>query len=246
MKKIPVALLLLTVLLAACGDDGRPAATVEREPLVVLAAASLTGPFTELEKAYEQAHPAVDVQLSFAGSQVLVSQVREGAPADVLATADEATLQTVSTLVGSPALIAQNQLAIVTAPGNPKGIAALADLARPGVTVVLAGPKVPVGKAARAALAAEKVVVRPVSEEPDVKAVVSRVRLGEADAGIAYVTDLRTPDVAGTPLPGTSNAYPAAAVLGATHREEGERFVAFLTGTAAQAFLRAAGFLPPP
>jgi molybdate transport system substrate-binding protein len=246
VTKLLIALLLLTVLLAACGDDGRSEAAVEREPLVVLAAASLTGTFTELEKTYEADHADVDVQLSFAGSQVLVSQVREGAPVDVLVTADEATLQTVSTLVGSPTLIAQNQLAIVTAPGNPKEITTLTDLATPGTTVVLAGPRVPVGKAARAALAAAKVVVRPVSEEPDVKAVVSRVRLGEADAGIAYVTDLRTPDVAGTPLPGTSNAYPAAAVLGATHRDGGERFVAFLTGAAAQGVLQAAGFLPPP
>ncbi|MDP3714074.1 MAG: molybdate ABC transporter substrate-binding protein [Mycobacteriales bacterium] len=234
-------LALAGVLLTGCGG-----AADDREPLVVLAAASLTATFTELEAVYEREHSDVDVQVSFAGSQVLVSQVREGAPADVVVTADEPSLQSVAGLVGPPVVVARNRLALVTAPSNPKGLTTLADLARPGTTVVLAGPNVPVGKAARAALAAAEVVVRPVSEEPDVKAVVARVRLGEADAGIAYVTDLRTPEIAGTPLPGTSNAYPAAAVLGATHQEEGERFVAFLVSAPAQAVLAAAGFLPPP
>lgn len=247
MRKAVLAVAVpLAVLLAACGDGGGYADAVEREPLVVLAAASLTAPFTELEKAYERTHAAVDLRLSFAGSQVLAAQVREGAPADVLVTADEDTLRTVATLVGTPSVIAQNQLALVTAPGNPKGIVTLADLARPGVTVVLAGPEVPVGKASRAALEALRVVVKPVSEEPDVRAVVSRVRLGEADAGIAYVTDLRTPEVAGTPLPGTSAAYPAAAVLSSPRRGQADRFVDYLAGTQAQAVLRAAGFLPPP
>lgn len=240
MKRLALALL---VTLTACG--GGDPGTTEREPLVVLAAASLTSTFNELETRYEAEHPGVDVQLSFAGSQVLVSQVREGAPADVLVTADEATLQSVSTLVGTPTVVARNQLAIVTVAGNPRGITTLSDLARPGTKVVLAGPKVPVGKAARAALLAAGVTVRPVSEEPDVKAVVARVRMKEADAGIAYVTDIRDPDVSGTPLPGTSNRYPAARVLSSQRSAEADRFVVYLTSPTAQSVLRAAGFQPP-
>lgn len=235
------ALALAGALLCACGGGAD-----DREPLVVLAAASLTASLDELEQAYEREHADVDVRLSFAGSQVLVSQLRQGVPADVVVTADEPTLRTVAALVGPPVLVARNQLALVTAPGNPRGIRSLADLARAGTTVVLAGPTVPVGRAARAALSAARVDVRPVSEEPDAGAVVARVRLGEADAGIAYVTDLRGPDVAGTPLPGTSTTYPAAPVLDSAHREQADRFVAFLRSAPAQEVLRAAGFLPPP
>lgn len=236
----PAALAFVGALLCGCG-----AAADTREPLVVLAAASLTATVTELEAVYEREHADVDVRLSFAGSQVLVSQLREGAPADVVVTADEPSLQSVAALVDPPVIVARNRLAIVTAPGDPLRLTSLAALARPRTTVVLAGPTVPVGRAARAALAAAGVTVRPASEEPDARAVVARVRLGEADAGIAYATDLQTPDVSGTPLPGTSNSYPAAVVRDAAHRDEGARFVAFLRSPQAQAVLAAAGYLPP-
>ncbi len=240
MRRIVVGL-LIAIAGPGCGDGD----TATRTPLVVLAAASLTESFAALETAYESAHTDVDVRLSFAGSQVLAAQVREGAPADVLVTADEATMHAVAGELETLAVIARNQLAIVTAAGNPKGITRLSDLARPDVTVVLAGPKVPVGKAARSALAAAGVVVKPVSEEPDVKAVVSKVRLGEADAGIAYVTDVRGTEVAGSPLPGTSNSYPAAVLRSAPHAAAARAFVAFLTSASAQRVLGGFGFLPP-
>lgn len=233
------ALLVVALLLAGCGER-------EREPLVVLAAASLAEALESLEVDYEQDHPDLDLQLSFAGSQVLAAQVRDGAPADVLVTADTDTLAALGPLVGPPTTVARNALAIITAPGNPRAITTLADLAEAGTTVVLAGPSVPVGRAARAALAEAGVVLEPVSDEPDVRAVVSRVRLGEADAGIAYATDLRDPGVEGTVLASTSTTYPAAVVAASERTEQAAAFVAFLASPTGREALGDAGLLPPP
>src|SRR4051812_15941216 len=187
------------VALAACGSSGG-AGTAPTRTLTVFAASSLTSSLTAAGKTFETAHPGVHVRFSFAGSQALVAQLKQGAPADVLATADAASMAA-SGLSGSR-VFARNRLAVITAPGNPKHISTLADLRRAGVRVVLAGPTVPVGKAAGKALAAAHVVVKPVSLEQDVKGVVTKVRLGEADAGIAYATDVQAAhgDVAGTEL----------------------------------------------
>lgn len=240
-----LALGLLVTLAAACGDGPRDA-----EPLVVLAAASLTAAFADIEQRYEAEHPEVDVQVSFAGSQVLAAQVREGAPADVLVTADEPTTQAVRALVEEPVLIARNSLAVVHAPGNPLRIATLADLARPDVSAVLAGPRVPAGALARAVLAGADVELRPVSEEPDVAAVVARVRSGEVDAGLAYATDLRAGELAGQldgfVEPGSGTSYPASVVRSSTRHQEARGFVAFLLTAPAQTALSDLGFQPPP
>jgi len=238
-RALPLVALLL---LPACGGDPGP------EPLVVFAAASLTDAFTELGAEYERAHPGERVAFSFAGSQSLVAQVQQGAPADLVATADTASAQALADqLDGAPQVLARNRLAIVTAPGDPLGLAALADLARPSVQVVLAGPSVPAGRAARAALDEAGVSVRPVSEEPDVRAVVQRVALGEADAGIAYATDVAAADdrVDGTPLPGVSNAYPAGVVRGSARRDRARAFLDLALSERGRAVLSSYGFLPP-
>ena len=235
-------LALLLLLLPACSED-EPGPT-----LTVFAAASLSDSFPALGRAYEAAHPGSRVVFSFAGSQTLVAQVQQGAPADVLVTADAATAEQVrDELAAPPRLLARNRLAIVTEPGNPLGIPTLRDLARPGVRVVLAGPTVPVGKAARAALAEASVTVRPVSEEPDVKAVVQRVRLGEADAGIAYATDLvaAKDQVGGTPLPGVSNVLPGAVLRSSGQAEAATRFLDLVLSPEGQRVLGTYGFLPP-
>lgn len=228
------ALALLPLLLAGCSGSSAPSR------VTVFAASSLTQVFTAEGKAYEKAHPGTRLTFSFAGSQALVAQLQQGAPADVLATADTASM-TASGLKGAR-VFARNRLAVITAPGNPRGIHGLADLARPGLRVVLAGPTVPVGKAAAKALAAAGVTVRPASLEQDVKGVVTKVRLGEADAGIAYVTDVRSAHgaVAGAELPEVSNSYPIAAAHGA-----GKAFVSFVLSPAGQAILASYGFLPP-
>ena len=245
--------LLVLALLTACGGEAAgtgQSATADplAQPLTVFAAASLTESFTALGQTYERAHPGARVTFSFAGSQSLVAQVQQGAPADVVATADTATAAALAPqLEGSPQVLARNGLAIITEPGDPLGIRTLADLARPGVQVVLAGPTVPAGKAARAALAAAGVQVQPVSEEPDVKPVVQRVRLGEADAGLAYVTDLRAADadVDGTPVAGPTNDYPAGVVRTAAHPEAARAFLALALSPEGQALLASYGFLPP-
>lgn len=225
-------LLLVLLLTAGCAAHASPA-----DRVTVFAAASLTKAFTAEARAFEKAHPHTRVELSFAGSQSLVAQVQQGAPADALATADVATLAAVrGELRGTPQVFAHNQLAIVTAPGNPLRLTSLADLSRPGLKVVLAAPSVPVGRAAAAALRTAGVAVHPVSLENAVTGVVGKVRLGEADAGIAYVTDLGD-GVAGTPLSGTRTDL----AIG-TLTARGEGFVAFVLSAAGQAVLREHGF----
>lgn len=238
-RVLPLVALLV---LPACAAEPQP------EPLVVFAAASLTDAFTQLGREYERAHPGETVTFSFAGSQSLVAQVQQGAPADVVATADAASAQAVADrLDGPPQVLARNRLAIVTAPGDPLGLDTLDELAARSVKVVLAGPSVPAGRAARAALDAAGVRVQPVSEEPDVRAVVQRVALGEADAGIVYATDVAAADaeVDGTDLPGVSNEYPAGIVRGSARRDRARAFLDLALSEQGRAVLAAYGFLPP-
>lgn len=248
----PALALVAALLVAGCGAGPARTASSTTDtaatPLTVFAAASLTEVFTELGELYEQAHPGAEVTFSFAGSQSLGAQVQQGAPADLLATADEASAQAVrDELAADPVVLARNRLAVVTERGNPLGITGLPDLARPGVKVVLAGPTVPAGKAARAALTSAGVRVRPVSEEPDVKAVLQKVRLGEADAGIVYATDVRAAgaDVTGVDLPGVGNAYPAAVLDGAKHPAAAEAFLVLAASPEGRAVFARAGFLAP-
>jgi molybdate transport system substrate-binding protein len=222
--------LLLVLLLALSGCSAHAS---DGTRVTVLAAASLTKAFGEEATAYERAHPGTDVVLSFAGSQSLVAQVQQGAPADVLATADPATMGAVRGELEDPSVVfAHNELAIVTAPGNPLHLTSLQDLTRSGLKVVLAGPSVPVGKAAAKALTRAGVRVTPVSLEDAVTGVVGKVRLGEADAGIAYVTDLGG-GLGGVPLGGTRTDLVIGPLTGA-----GRAFVQFVLGAEGQAILK--------
>ena len=246
MRRPPAVLLagLLAGLLLVTGCSSDP----DQEQLTVFAAASLSESFPALGELYEKAHPGTDVVFSFAGSQSLVAQVLQGAPADVLVTADEATVQAASAELSAAAVaLARNRLALVTEPGNPLGITGLADLEEPGVRVALAGPTVPVGRAARTALAEAGVEVQPVSEEPDVKAVVQRVRLGEADAGIAYATDLTAAegDVGGAALPGISNTCAGGVLRSSAHPAAAAAFLELARSAEGQRVLESFGFLPP-
>ena len=208
-----LAVIGLTVA-ALAGDAcaARPSPTLH-----VLAASSLTEAFEELGRVFEARHPDVHLALTFAASSTVARQVVEGAPADVVATADEVTMAQVTTagLATDPAVFAHNRLAVVVAPGNRRRVAGLADLARPDLAVVLCAPEVPCGRAAAEALRTSAVEVRPASLEENVKAVVSRVALGEADAGIVFATDGRAGGVQAVPLPAAQNvstAYPIAVV----------------------------------
>jgi molybdate transport system substrate-binding protein len=245
------------LLVAGCGGTAStgsaatapgPTTSAPRRTVTVFAASSLTESFRALAAAFEKGSPGTTVRLSFAGSPSLVAQVQQGARPDLVVTADATSISALAPdLDGAPVVLARNALAVVTEKGNPKHLSALGDLGRPGLKVVLGAPDVPVGRAAQAALGAARVRVAPVSQENDVKAVLSKVRLGEADAGVVYATDLASAgaDVGGFALPGAVNSYPAGVVRGAPDAGGGRALLAFATGPDGQAVLHRYGFLPP-
>ncbi|MEW2578709.1 molybdate ABC transporter substrate-binding protein [Streptomyces syringium] len=245
---------LLVPLVTACGsaDKNDDQGNGEKKPatLTVLAAASLTDVFKKAGAAYEKGHPGTKVRFSFAGSQELAAQVRQGVPADALVTADTRTMDGLEADTGAPTVIAKNRLTIATAKGNPKNVKGLADLARSDLKVVLAAPEVPVGRYSRKVLDQQHVTVKPVSEEPNVRAALSKVTLGEADAGIVYLTDAASAKdkVTTVTVPDAQNAvasYPAATLKGSKNAGEAGDFVKWLASDEAQKLLRAAGFQQP-
>ena len=208
--------LLPALLLAGCavaGSTGREEGVVR-----VFAAASLTEVFGEIAGAFQDAHPGVRVELSFGGSAGLAAQLVEGAPADVFAAASEDAMRLVAEaglLEGDPAVFARNTLEIAVPPGNPAGVASLADLARPELAVAVCDRAIPCGAAAARAFEAAGIVAAPDTLEQDVKAVLTKVRLGEVDAGLVYRTDVRAAgdDVEGIPFAEADDAptaYPIA------------------------------------
>ena len=252
-----LAAVVLLAALAATGcwggrsAPGTGSGTGSPTGITVFAAASLTAAFGKLGAEFTAANPGTRVTFNFAGSQALATQIQQGAPADVFASADTTTMGKVKHLVGAPQNFASNLLQIVVARGNPKGVKGLADLARSDLKVVLAAPAVPAGRYARQALAARHVTVKPVSLEVDVKAVVTKVSLGEADAGIVYVTDVTAAAgrVQGVGIPHDQNVpatYPIAVVTASGHRSQARAFVDLVRGAQGQQVLRSYGFLPPP
>ena len=256
----PASLVLaLVVLLQACGgaapDGGQAAAgspgAGERGELLVSAAASLTDVMAELEERFEAANPQVDVVLNLGGSSALRDQVLAGAPVDVLATANPATMDEVvaaGLVDGEPTVVATNRLAIAVPSGNPAGVEGLASLADPSLLVGLCAVGVPCGDLAREALDAAGVTAAVDTEEPDVRALLTKVAAGELDAGVVYATDVAA--VAGAvgalPVPGSPvTAYPVAVVVDAPNRVAARSWVAFLTGDEAVAVLVDAGFGRP-
>ncbi|MEU0397769.1 molybdate ABC transporter substrate-binding protein [Streptomyces sp. NPDC006208] len=251
----------LLVPLTACGNDGSEKDTgsakatgsatgTPKANLTVLAASSLTDVFKTAGAAYEKKNPGTKITFSFAGSQELVAQVKQGAPADALVTADTKSMDGVKTDTGTPTVIARNRLVIATVEGNPHRVDALKDLADTKLKVVLAAPEVPAGKYSKKILDAQKITVKPVSQEPNVRAVLSKVELGEADAGLVYKTDAATaPDkVDAVEIPDAQNAvaaYPAATLKQSKNAEAAAAFVAWLSTPEAQKILQDAGFQKP-
>ena len=236
-----LATVAAAIFTAACSSTSQSGP----EPtLTVFAAASLQKPF---EKLARQAH--LNATFNFAGSQTLTAQLTQGAQADVFASADTAHMKTVQDaglVDGSPKVFAHNRLEIAVAKGNPKHIRSLADLARSDIVVVLADPSVPAGKYAQQALAKAGVTVRPASLELEVTAVLNKVALGEADAGIVYVSDVvSSGKVDGIAIPDSQNViadYPIALLAGAPDRSAAQTFVDYVLSPSGQAVLAQAGF----
>ena len=254
MSKAFVAVAAL-VLLAGCGgsaSSGCALATCGALPspstLTVFAAASLQPAFDRIGSQLK-AEQNITTTFNYAGTQTLTAQLTQGAPADVFASADTAHMKTVQDaglLSDQPRVFAHNRLEIAVPKGNPKGIHSLADLSRAGLVVVLADTSVPAGKYAQQALAKAGVTVKPASLELQVTAVLSKVALGEADAGIVYVSDIVTSGrVDGIPIPDGQNViadYPMAALANAQNRGPADVFVSFVLSAAGQAILEQAGF----
>jgi molybdate transport system substrate-binding protein len=216
---------------------------------MVFAAASLQPAFDKIRDRLQAGH--IYPSFSYAGTQTLTAQLTQGAPADVFASADVShmtAIQNAGLVAGSPRLFAHNRLEIAVAAGNPKHIRALADLARPGLVVVLADPSVPAGKYAQQALAKAHVSVRPASLEPQVTGVLTKVILGEADAGIVYVSDVATTGkVGGVAIPDDQNVvadYEIAALNIARSAANANFFISFVFSPSGQSILKEAGFEP--
>ncbi|MCV7072503.1 molybdate ABC transporter substrate-binding protein [Mycobacterium rufum] len=248
MKTAPAAA-LAALLCAACSSAPAPAT----EHLTVFAAASLKSTFTDLGARFEKDNPGTTVAFNFAGSSDLVTQLTQGAPADVFASADQATMAKAvdgGLVSGNPVTFATNTLTIVTPPGNPDRIATFADLARPGVQVVVCAPQVPCGAATEKLEKAANVALSPVSEESSVTDVLGKITSGQADAGLVYVTDAASAGekVAAIAFPESRqavNRYPIAILEQTRSRSAAQRFVDLVTGPQGRGVLTAAGFAEP-
>lgn len=251
MVRLKVVVAVLAALaLVGCGDDGKADDTEDRS-VTVFAAASLTESFTQIGKDFEAANPGSKVTFNFAGSSALATQINQGAPADVFASAAPANMKTVTDAGngdGSPATFVKNQLVIAVPKGNPKGIKTLADLAKTGVKVALCAEQVPCGAAARKASTGVKIT--PVTLEQDVKAALAKVKLGEVDAALVYRTDAKAAasDVEGVEFPESAtavNEYPIVVLKNAPNRAGAQAFVEHVRSRAGQAVLSGAGFQAP-
>jgi molybdate transport system substrate-binding protein len=254
------ALLLCSV--SGCGSSeqasstsssGASSSAAAGGQLIVFAAASLKQPFTDIGEQFKTDNPGSDVEFSFAGSSDLVTQLTQGAPADVFASADTNNMDKAAKanlLAGDPVNFASNTLTIVAAPGNPKKIASFKDLTAPGLSVVVCAPQVPCGSATKKVEQATGVTLNPVSEESQVTDVLTKVTSGEADAGLVYVTDAQGAGdkVTAVAFPESAdavNTYPIAVLQQSKTPDLARKFVDLVTAEAGQKVLTAAGFAKP-
>lgn len=277
MKRFLMIVLTLAIALNACGAPLAsptpaptttpsvtpvPSPTSDLRPLTVFAAASLTDAFTEIGKNFEAANPGAVVNFSFGGSQMLRTQIEQGAQVDVFASANTKEMDTLvsSGLVGAgtATIFLTNQLVVILPAENPANITSLRDLSKAGLKLVLAAEEVPVGKYARQALDnmdrsigpsfKDKVLANVVSNEDNVKQVVAKVQLGEADAGIVYISDaVAAVELKRIEIPAADNViaeYPIAVLIQSTNTDVARAFVGYVLSPEAQAVLQKWGFLP--
>jgi molybdate transport system substrate-binding protein len=252
---------VLSVLGASCGDDDVADSTdtkTEEGPAVsgdvtVFAAASLTDAFTEIGEAFMTEFPESNVILNFAASSELVAQINEGAPADVFASADQNNMTKLTDTGNNgaePAVFATNTLEVIVGPGNPEGVTSVADLENPDLIVVTCAPEVPIGAYTAEVFTKAGVTVTPASFEENVKGIVTKVTLGEADAGVVYKTDVTAAGdkAEGVEIPAELNIvaeYPLVVAKDAPNAEASQAFVDFVLSKQGQKTLASYGFTAP-
>jgi molybdate transport system substrate-binding protein len=246
-SRLALATVMSLALLSGCGSSNTPSPPTK---IIVFAAASLKKSFTEIGEQFKTDNPGTDVEFSFAGSSDLVTQLSQGAPADVFASADTTNMNKAAQaglLAGNPVNFAANTLTIAVAPGNPKNITSFQDLAKPGLSVVVCAPQVPCGSATQKVEQATGVKLAPVSEESSVTDVLNKVLTGQADAGLVYGTDALAAGskVSSVPFPESAaavNTYPIAGLKQSKNADLARKFVDAVTGPAGQKVLTANGF----
>jgi molybdate transport system substrate-binding protein len=253
-----ICLAIVAMLAAACGTSSSStvrttsASQKVSGTVVVFAAASLKDAFDQIGKQFEQANPGVSVKFNYAGSSSLATQIKQAAPADVFASADTTNMDTVTNdnlASGDAKIFASNNLEIMVAAGNPKHIKSVADLANSDVKVAVCASDVPCGKYTQEVFKKAGVTVNPVSEETSVSSVVTKVTLGEADAGVVYTTDVKAAGdkAAGVAIPADQNVtaqYPIVTLKDAPNKDGASAFMNYVLSSAGQKVLESFGFLP--
>jgi molybdate transport system substrate-binding protein len=260
LKKVLATLAGVALLVTGCGSgssggtgSSSSSSAPEAKTLTVYAAASLTESFNALKAEFEKAHPGVTVKYNFGGSSTLVQQLTNGAKADVFASADQANMDKAvqgGVIQGAPTVFATNKLTIAVAPGDPKGLKTFRDLAGSGLKVVVCAAQVPCGSATQKVEKNTGVTLKPVSEEQDVKQVLTKVESGDADAGLVYVTDANTAGgkVDQVDFPESAQAinnYPIAVVKDAPESDLAQQFEQFVLGAQGKQELAKVGFGTP-
>jgi molybdate transport system substrate-binding protein len=242
---------VVVIVVAGCAGGGTP--SEQPTEITVFAAASLQKTFTRLGREFESANPGTRVVFTFAGSSDLLSQLQNGAQADLFASADTATMDKAvadDLLSEEPLVFASNSMEIAVPPGNPAGVDSVESLADPTVKLVVCAPQVPCGAATQAVSRNSGVVLSPVSEESSVTDVLGKVMSGEADAGIVYVTDVTgaADAVKGIDIPRADNAvnnYPIGVLADSGDPALARRFVDYILSAEGRAVLADAGFGTP-
>jgi molybdate transport system substrate-binding protein len=253
-----VCAVIAALVLAACSSSSSstPSGSSSGKvsgTLVVFAATSLTDAFNKIGAGFEQAHPGVTVKFNYNGSSSLATSINQGAPADVFASAAPANMKTVTDAgdaAGTPQIFTRNTAEIMVESGNPKHIQSVKDLSDPKIKVAVCAPEVPCGAVAQDVFKNAGVTVKPVSEETNVGGVVTKVTLGEVDAGIVYVTDVKENEgkASGVAIPADQNAitdYPIVEVKGAPNTAAAKAFISYVLGPDGQKVLTGFGFMPP-
>ena len=238
---------------ASAASSAAASATAGTTAITVFAAASLQGSFTQIGQQFERAHPGARVTFSFGPSSGLATQIINGAPASVFASAAPANMTQVvkaGQTLNSPSNFAKNKMEVAVPPGNPAGVTSVTNLSKSAVKVALCQPQVPCGVVARDVFKNAGISVKPVTLQPDVKSVLTQVELGNVDAGMVYVTDVKAAGskVKGVAVPSGDNAstlYPIATLKGASDTTVANEFVAYVMGPQGQHVLAQDGFEKP-